>query len=108
MFIYFFVFFLGTELISVIPNPTNPFVTINPQESSNSFYVSIKSISELESNSGTVVNSLELSNISFSMVETSEGQNKMYNYSAIAENNADINVIVSFLQKLYIFKIIFD
>eukprot|EP00026_Physarum_polycephalum_P002567 Phypoly_transcript_02574.p1 GENE.Phypoly_transcript_02574~~Phypoly_transcript_02574.p1 ORF type:complete len:882 (+),score=66.12 Phypoly_transcript_02574:322-2646(+) len=77
------------DLGNVTINPTQPNLTVV----TDLFLISVKSIEEVDS-SGTVLRSMDLSNVSFVQNITVDGSNTLFNYSTTLENRALLNVII--------------
>jgi hypothetical protein len=94
-FLILFIYFLAqTEIITIITNTTSPDVTVtSPVLGNQSFSISLISI--FETDSDETVRSIAISGVNFSLEESTSGNNTLYNYSAVLDNEATIYVLVS-------------
>lgn len=83
-------------------NNTSPAITVTSDAISDfrKFYISINSISEVDSD-GLVVRYIGVSDISFTLVSSLSGNNVVNNYSTSLDNKASLSVVISLLQVYY-------
>lgn len=88
--------------ITTTTNVDQPSVNIESPGFGN-FSVSIQSISEINPN-GEIIRSYSISNLNFSVEQTTNGTNKVYVYGAVLENGASVNVTIWQLNEDTIFE----
>eukprot|EP00026_Physarum_polycephalum_P001796 Phypoly_transcript_01799.p1 GENE.Phypoly_transcript_01799~~Phypoly_transcript_01799.p1 ORF type:complete len:509 (+),score=43.80 Phypoly_transcript_01799:1579-3105(+) len=74
-------------------HPTHPNVTVQTTSSSMEFFISIQALSELDQ-SGNAVRTEQVHNYNFTLNQNTNETYTLYNYSALLENGASLDIIV--------------